>query len=238
MSEEIIGISDQGTGDQTSTEQVTESQVTGTQATEEQPEQTNEREAGLLREVSEVKEKLRRQQEYNNFLKGLSTTPQQQKVQMPELDDDSVPYVQDVKAMIKAEMALAREEAQMERLVDEVRDYGGKQREADKNFDSRMNLANEILRYKPEYEALINAQRSAKDIVRVMENIAMEHPMYDTFSAKPASSNQEAIDRLKANAGLPQTLTGIAGSGQANKLPSQMTDAEYFEYKEKIKRQA
>jgi hypothetical protein len=238
MSEEIIGISDQGTGDQTSTEQVTESQVTETQSTEAPTEQVDERTAGLLREVSEVKEKLRRQQEYNNFLKGLSTTPQQQKVQMPELDDDSVPYVQDVKAMIKAEMALARQEAEMERLVEDIRDYGNKQREADKNFDSRMNLANEILRYKPEYAQLIEAQRSAKDIVRVMENIAMEHPMYDTFTVKPVSSNQEAIDRLKANAVLPQTLSGIAGSGQAQKLPSQMTDQEYFEYKEKIKRQA
>jgi len=238
MSEEIIGNSDQGTGEQISTEQVTESQVTETQTTESEPEQVNEREAGLLREVSEVKEKLRRQQEYNNFLKGLSNTPQQQKIQMPELDDDSVPYVQDVKAMIKAEMAMARQEAEMEVLVENIREYGNKQREADSNFDSRMNLANEILRYKPEYAQIIEAQKTAKNVVRSMENIAMEHPMYDTFSVKPVSSNQEAIERLKANAGLPQTLSGIAGSGQAQKLPSQMTDQEYFEYKEKIKRQA
>lgn len=241
MSEEFTGVSDQGTGEVQSTEsapQVDAPQV-GTDSTD-APEQLDEKSAGIMRELAETREKLRRQEEYNGFLKGLSNAPVKQQIQMPDLDDEQVPYVGDVKSLIKAEMQMAREEARLEALVGELKQTGDKLRASDSNFDGRMGLANEILKYKPEYEVLINSQTSAEGIVRIMENIAMEHPMYANYSAKATApaGNQEIIDRLKANAQIPQTLSGVQNSGSATKLPSQMTDEEYFKYKEEIKKRA
>lgn len=237
------GVSDQGTGEgiqevNVSTEAPVETASEVTVGSEGE-QQLDEKSAGIMRELAETREKLKRQEDYNKFLKGLSSTPVQQKIQMPDLDDEQVPYVGDVKSIIKAELEQAREEARLEKLVSDITQTSNKLRESDKNFDGRMNLANEILKYKPEYGVLIDSQKTAEDIIRIMETIAMEHPMYGNFSSKPVpSANQEAIDRLKANAQIPQTLTGIQNSGSAVKLPSQMSDEEYFKYKEEIKKRA
>jgi len=238
MSEEFIGVSDQGTGD------IVESQSgdldSGQVAEETAPvEQMDEKSAGILRELQETREKLKNKEEYINFLKNISDAPKQgNKVQVPDLDDDSVPYVQDVKALIKAEMEQERIAKETEALVRDITTVSGKIRETDQSFDARMDLAKEILRYRPEYEVFVNSKNTAEDIIKAMEMIAQEHPLYNNYAVKSVPANKDIIDRINKNSQLPATITGLQGSGVVDKLPSQMTDEEYFEYKESVKKRA
>jgi len=240
MSDEFIGGSDQGTGDVV--EQPIVTAVEGVQdqvATDQTETPLDEKSQGILRELQETREKLKNKEDYINFLKNISSNPQQgNKVQMPELDDDSVPYVQDVKALIKAELERANIERETNALVRDITSASSKIRETDTMFDSRMDLAKEILRFKPEYEVFVNSKNTAEDIIKAMEMIAQDHPLYNNYAVKPAVSNKDIIDRLNKNSQLPATVTGLQGSGGVDKLPSQMTDEEYFAFKESVKKRA
>lgn len=242
MSDEFNGVSDLGTGEVTesqSTNDVGSSEVTDVNTEVTQTEQLDEKSQGILRELQETREKLRVKEDYINFLKNVSSTPKQgNKVEVPELDDDTVPYVQDVKALIKAEMERANIERETEALVRDITTVSSKIREKDTMFDSRMDLAKDILRYKPEYEVFVNSKTTAEEIIKAMEMIAQEHPLYSNYSVKEVPSNKDIIDRINKNSQLPATITGLQGSGVVDKLPSQMTDEEYFAYKESVKKRA
>ncbi len=240
MSEDFNGVSGQGTGEVAENPSM-DNVVTTEQTGQPEPpvEQLDEKAQGILRELQETREKLKAKDDYINFLKNVSNAPKQgNKVQMPELDDDSVPYVQDVKALIKAELEQERIARETEALVRDITSAKAKILETDPMFDNRMDLAKEMLRFNPEYEVLVNSKTTADEIIKAMEMIAQQHPLYNNYAVKANPANKDIIDRITKNSQLPTTVTGLQGSGTAEKLPSQMTDEEYFAYKESIKKRA
>lgn len=241
MSEENIGVSDLGTGEQEQTQAVETPQVEPEVKTE-----SSDKEAGILRELQQTKDELRREREYNEFVKQSAQYREPEKQADVELDlkPDDIPYVSDVDKLIEVKagrLVEAKLQAmEQERVKADLLQIAEEHRKADSNFDTRMEYAVELLQNDPLCAREFDRARSAKDKITVLERIAKWHPKFSEslLTKEPQKNNasDEALQKIKENAGKPPTLSSVGGQGTSQKAWSQMSDEEYLIEAEKIRR--
>jgi hypothetical protein len=239
MSEEFMGESDLGTAVESQvTEQVSEP-VIESDATIEQDSGPIVDVEGIKRELSAERDKARRLQEYNEFLRNRpdpNTINADPYADVRSLEKDSVPFVEDVEKLIELKLYERMQRESEDRLVSEVKTISEKKKAEDPSYLDKMNLAFELCGMDKNLEALVESVPTAEGKLAKLEWIAMAHPLYGNISQK--TSQQELIDRVKKNASLPQTLSGMpSASTQSVKPVSQMTNDEYRVYLQKIKSQ-
>jgi hypothetical protein len=201
---------------------------------------------GLLETVRNLRAEIERKESYTQFLKEYidsgAITPQQgqQMVENFDLDDDVIPYAGDVKKMIEARVnaivadkLTAIEEKQ---LLTQMKAIGDARKASDATFESRMNMAIELLN-DPAYAAAYNkVPNDANAKIKFLERIAQFHPNGQTL-APQSTVTDEAIKRIQANAALPQTLASVGSVGSTQKSVKDMTDREFDEYRERQRRE-
>jgi hypothetical protein len=236
MSEENIGVSDLGTGEQEQTQAV-ETSVETPQA-EEVKAESSEKEAGILRELQQTKDELRREREYNEFVKQSAQYREPEKQAEAEFDlkPDDIPYVADVDKLIEIKagrLVEAKLQAmEQERVKSDLLTMAEEHRKSDTNFDTRMEYAVELLQNDPLCAREFDRARTAKDKITVLEKIAKWHPKFSesllTKEPEKKNSSDEALQKIKENAGKPPTLSSVGGQGSSIKAWSQMSDDEYI----------
>ena len=253
MSEQVLVNPGQGTGDQQAVDTQQDVAVTTQPSVEtsstpqtQQPQQEVDVVA-LQNAIRQRDEELKRRDDYINFIKKANeqraaSSPRE----MIQLDPGDVPIVSEVEQLV--EYKLAEKEAMLEeqRITEGLRQYGERARTEDPNFQSRMMLAEEMLRYNEWDAQRFMQERTVEGKVRMLEILAAMHPNYNPTLAKgtaqPASpatpAVDQAIEKMKQNLSMPQTVTGMGGSAPSVKLVSQMSHEEYLRYLDSVKKQA
>lgn len=246
MPEENQVTADLGTGEivQETPAVVTEGEQVQTEASHEQ---MTERERALLHEVQELRDKARRAEEYSRWQAESrqyqqSQTPPQKEEEF-DLAPDQIPYVSDVDRLIekRANAIFEQKMQQMEqkKIEEGIRTISSERSGKDPNFNIRMQMALEVMDRDPYAQALFMWEKDANGKIEALERIAERHPLFGNY--KPAEKAPEkapaddALKKLREQASIPPTLTGIQGSSQAVKQPSQMSDDEAIAYINEIK---
>jgi hypothetical protein len=237
------GGSDLGTADAPVVEAETQVESTETVQSEEvaveQQEQPPVDVEGIQRELHAEREKARRLQEYNEFLRN-RPDPNAETVDpfkdVKQMAKDGVPFVEDVEKLIDYKMHLRQEKESEERMLSEVASLADQRRKEDTSYNDKMNLAFELINndLSGSLSSIVATERTAEGKIRKLEWIATSHPLYGNIATK--LNNQEVVDRMKANAAKPTTLASVQGLGSTSKPISQMNAQEYKEYFDSVKK--
>ena len=250
MADEFTGTADLGTGgSEQVVQQTNEVQGGAGEQTVQTPDnQQSTHEQGLVNEVTRLRDELKRKDEYLEFVRASQQyQPQQaQQVQQDDIDlkPNDIPEVADVERIAeKRARALFQEmqaQEQSNRMEAELRSRAEEIRKTDTNFDNRINLAIELMQRDPYLQSAFARETSAEGKIKALEKIAVFHPLYESYKPATVASKpvDDAIKKLQENAKLPQTLSGVQGSGQVIKQASQMTDEEYIEYLREVQGRA
>ena len=193
---------------------------------------------GLIQTVQSLREEINRRDEYTNFLKqyidsGQISPGQAQAVAEEfDLEDDVVPFAGDVKKIVDAKVNKILNERlsqmQEEQVYSQMESIAAERKAKDGQFESKMDCAIELLR-DPAYQAAYQkVPANAQARIAFLEKIAPMNPRYSFIPQ--AQANNEALDRIKANAALPPTLTGQSTAGSTGKAIKDLSDAEFENY--------
>lgn len=198
----------------------------------------------LRAKVRYQEEEIERQRQYSEFLKGAQQQDRSTPRSRPEFDPNGVPLFSEIDEYVEYKLAEERERAQEERLVQGLEEYGRRAMAEDPNFKERVNLAGEMMQYNPANMQIFLNEKTVEGKIKILELLAPMHPRYTPSLAKgvttaqPSQAVDQAIEKLKANAQIPATLTGMASASPTTKLYSQMSPEEIQRELETLKRQA